>query len=35
MALGLPEDDPEALIGRSAGKPVRWVSGEGWLEGHE
>ena len=32
---GLPEEDTEALVDSSAGKPVRWVSGEGWVEGHE
>ena len=31
----LPEDDTEALVDSSAGKPVRWVSGEGWVEGRE
>ena len=31
----LPEEDTEALVDRSAGKPVRWVSGEGWVEGRE
>jgi Arc/MetJ-type ribon-helix-helix transcriptional regulator len=28
----LPEEDTEALVDSSAGKPVRWVSGEGWVE---
>jgi hypothetical protein len=32
---GLPEEDTEALVDSSAGKPVRWVPGEGWVEGHE
>lgn len=32
---GLPEEDTEALVDSNAGKPVRWVSGEGWVEGHE
>jgi Arc/MetJ-type ribon-helix-helix transcriptional regulator len=31
----LPEEDSEALVDSSAGKPVRWVSGEGWVEGRE
>ncbi len=31
----LPEEDAEALVDASAGKPVRWVSGEGWVEGQE
>jgi Arc/MetJ-type ribon-helix-helix transcriptional regulator len=29
----LPEENTEALVDSSAGKPVRWVSGEGWVEG--
>lgn len=32
---GLPEEDAEALLDSDAGKPVRWVSGEGWVEGRE
>ena len=32
---GLPEEDAEALVDSNAGKPVRWVSGEGWVEGRE
>ena len=32
-ARGLPEEDAEALVDSSAGKPVRWVPGEGWVEG--
>jgi len=31
----LPGEDTEALVDSSAGKPVRWVSGEGWVEGRE
>src|ERR1039457_4368999 len=31
----LPEEDTEALVDSSAGKPVRWVSGEGWVAGRE
>ena len=31
----LPEDDTEALVDSSAGKAVRWISGEGWVEGRE
>ena len=31
----LPEDDAEALVDSSAGKAVRWVPGEGWVEGRE
>jgi Arc/MetJ-type ribon-helix-helix transcriptional regulator len=29
---GLPEEDTEALLDSTAGKPVRWVLGEGWVE---
>ena len=29
---GLPEEDVEALLDSSAGKAVRWVPGEGWVE---
>lgn len=32
---GLPEEDGEALVDSSAGKPLRWVPGEGWVEGRE
>src|SRR5436189_121847 len=28
---GLPQEDAEALVDSNAGKPVRWVSGEGWV----
>lgn len=31
----LPEEDTEALVNRHAGNPVRWVPGEGWVEGEE
>jgi hypothetical protein len=34
-ACSLPDEDTEALVDNGAGKPVRWVSGEGWMEGHE
>jgi hypothetical protein len=30
----LPEEDAEALVDNSAGTPVRWVPGVGWVEGH-
>lgn len=30
---GLPAEDAEALVDNSAGKPVRWVPGDGWVEG--
>jgi hypothetical protein len=29
---GLPEEDAEALVDSTAGKAVRWVPGEGWVE---
>ena len=32
---GLPEEDTAALVDASAGTPVRWVPGEGWLEESE
>jgi len=32
---GLPEEDTAALIDARAGTPVRWVAGEGWVEGCE
>jgi Arc/MetJ-type ribon-helix-helix transcriptional regulator len=31
----LPEEDAQALVDSSAGKPVRWVSGKGWVAGRE
>jgi Arc/MetJ-type ribon-helix-helix transcriptional regulator len=31
-AAGLPEDDSGSLVDIRAGKSVRWVPGEGWLE---
>jgi hypothetical protein len=31
----LPLEDTEALLDRSAGTPIRWVPGEGWVEGRE
>ena len=30
---GLPEENADALVDSTAGKPVRWVQGEGWVEG--
>jgi hypothetical protein len=32
---GLPEEDAAALVDRNAGRPIRWVSGAGWVEGLE
>jgi Arc/MetJ-type ribon-helix-helix transcriptional regulator len=29
---GLPEEGAEALVDRSAGRAVRWIPGEGWVE---
>jgi Arc/MetJ-type ribon-helix-helix transcriptional regulator len=29
-ARSLPEEDTESLVNRRAGRPVRWVPGEGW-----
>jgi hypothetical protein len=34
-AHSLPEEDTELLVDSGAGKPVRWISGEGWVEGRE
>jgi hypothetical protein len=34
-ARGLPEEDTEALVDSRAGRPVRWVPGEGWVEDRE
>ena len=34
-ARSLPEEDVDALVDSGAGKAVRWVPGEGWVEGHE
>ena len=34
-ARGLPEEDAGALVDKSRGKPVRWIPGESWVEGHE
>lgn len=34
-ARGLPEEDAAALVDSNAGRPIRWISGEGWVEGHE
>jgi hypothetical protein len=32
---GLPDENIEALLDSSAGRHVRWVSGEGWVEMRE
>jgi len=31
-ARGLPQEDAESLVDCNAGKPVRWIPGEGWAE---
>jgi Arc/MetJ-type ribon-helix-helix transcriptional regulator len=31
-ARSLPDEDVEALVDLSAGKTVRWVPGQGWVE---
>ena len=31
-ARGLPEEDAGGLVDSRAGKPIRWVSGRGWVE---
>ena len=31
-ARGLPAEDAETLLDSNAGRPVRWVSGKGWME---
>ena len=32
---GLPDEDAGGLVDSSAGKPVRWVAGVGWVEVRE
>jgi hypothetical protein len=34
-AQTLPEEDTELLVDSGAAKPIRWVSGQGWVEGCE
>ncbi len=34
-AEALPEENTEALVNLSLGKPVQWVPGQGWLEESE
>jgi len=34
-ARGLPKEDTEGILDNRAGKEVRWVPGEGWVEGRE
>ena len=34
-ATGLPTEDSADLVDLSAGKPVRWLPGQGWVEANE
>jgi hypothetical protein len=34
-ARGLPDEDVTELVDVRAGKPVRWMPGEGWLKASE
>lgn len=34
-ARSLPDEDTDALVDYSAGKPVQWIPGEGWVEGRD
>ena len=34
-ARGLPDEDTEALVDSTAGKPVRWTPGKGWVVGRK
>jgi Arc/MetJ-type ribon-helix-helix transcriptional regulator len=34
-ARGLPKEDAAALLDGNVGRPIRWASGEGWVEGGE
>ena len=34
-AGSLPEDDAEGLLVAGSGTPIRWVAGEGWLDGSQ
>ena len=29
----IPDEDAESLLDASAGKAIRWIPGEGWVEG--
>jgi hypothetical protein len=31
----LPDENTDALVDSSAGRPVRWVPGEGWVDSSE
>lgn len=32
---GLPDEDAEALVDSGAGRQIRWIPGEGWVDGRE
>ena len=32
---GLPDEETDLLVDRNAGQPVRWIAGQGWLEGRD
>ena len=34
-ARSLPDEDTAGLVAGNSGTPVRWILGEGWMEGHE
>ena len=34
-ARGLPDEDCESLVDMKVGSPVRWVAGQGWVEGSD
>ena len=34
-ARDLPAEDSAALVDSNAARPIRWVPGEGWVEGRE
>jgi len=34
-AEALPDEYAEGLVDSSAGRPIQWVAGEGWVEGRE
>jgi len=34
-AQGLPDEDAEALVDSSAGRPIQWIPGKGWVAGHD
>jgi len=34
-ARGLPEENVEEMVDTKTGKPLSWISGEGWVEGRD